>query len=337
MPGDAGAIFMANFLFSQLFYKAPYPTQSFAGQTIIITGSNTGLGFEAVKHVIRLGATKVIIAVRSVEKGQTAKESIVRDLKCDANTVEVWQMDLASYDSVKAFAERASKELDRLDVLLENAGVGNQEWQWEEDNERHITINVVSTFLLAFMLLPKMRETAQKFKVQPHLTVVTSDTHFTVDFDEKDAKDGIFKAMNDKSQSNVPDRYPTSKLIQVFIIRELAARLSAAAAGGKTPIVVNCVNPGLCQSELSRDVNGIGFALFKMVFARTTEQGSRVLVHGAAGGEDTHGQYMNLGAVEAPATLVTGPRGAELQTKLYTELMEKLDKLVPRVSANVKA
>ncbi|KAK7934590.1 hypothetical protein PG985_000085 [Apiospora marii] len=73
-------------------------------------------------------------------------------------------MDLSSYDSVKAFAVRAGRELDRLDVLLENAAVASVEWIRAQDNERMVTVNVVWTFLLIFLLLlPLLQETAARF------------------------------------------------------------------------------------------------------------------------------------------------------------------------------
>ncbi len=334
MPGgDATPGHMAKFIGAQLFSNAPKPTASFEGQTVIITGSNTGLGFEGVKHVVKLGCAKLIIAVRSVEKGETAKRSIIQATKCNPEIIDVWFIDLTSYDSVKAFAERADRELDRIDVLLENAAVASVEWNTVLDNERMVTVNVVSTFLLAFLMLPKLKATAAKFGTKPHLTFVTSDTHFLVDFKEKDAPEGIFNRMNDeaKSKKKQSERYPTTKLMQVFIVREMAARLPKES----TPIIINCTNPGLCHSELSRELDGMQVRVAKFLLARTSEEGSRNLIAGAVGGLDTHGQYLDMGKVKTPATVVVGPGGAEAQMRLYTELMEKLDKIVPGVSKNL--
>ncbi|KAH8195388.1 hypothetical protein TruAng_010445 [Truncatella angustata] len=334
MPGGDGTPgHMAKFIGAQLFSNAPKPTTSFAGQTIIITGSNTGLGYEGAKHVLNLGCTKLIIAVRSVEKGETARRSLIESTRCDASIIEVWPLDLTSYDSVKAFAERADRELERLDVLLENAGVASVEWNWVVDNERMVTVNVVSTFLLAFLMLPKLKATAAKFNTKPHLTIVTSDTHFLVDFKEGDAPEGIFNRLNDKAKSlkTQSERYPTTKLMQVFIVRELAARLPKET----TPVIINCTNPGMCHSELSRELDGMQIRILKFLLARTSEEGSRNLIAGASGGIDTHGQYLDVGKVKTPATVVVGPGGAERQKRLFNELIEKLEKIVPGISANL--
>ncbi|ETN44695.1 uncharacterized protein HMPREF1541_10365 [Cyphellophora europaea CBS 101466] len=333
MPGDLSPSLVIRTLRDQLFKNAPTPTQSFEGQTVIITGSNTGLGLEAAKHVVRLGCSKLIIAVRSVDKGETAKRAVTAATSCNPSTVEVWPLDLADYDSVKAFAARAHRELQRLDALIENAGVANFEWSWAMDNELMLTVNVVSTFLLAFLLLPKLRDTATRFQTTAHLTVVSSDGHFLVDFPEKDAPEGIFNALNDKSKTRTQDRYPVTKLMEVFVVRELAARQEQrAAAVGKPDVVINCVNPGFCKSELTRDIDGIAVSIGKFLLARTSEAGSRTLVHGAAGGPETHGQYMNLGKVIPPATVVVGKGGKETQEKLYAELVEKLEAIVPGVT-----
>ena len=109
------------FMRSQFFSIPPYPTKKYTGQTIIVTGSNTGLGLEASRHFVRLDAAKVILAVRNLEKGEAAKKSI-EESTGRTGVVEVWQLDLASYESVKDCAKRA-QALERLDILVENAGI----------------------------------------------------------------------------------------------------------------------------------------------------------------------------------------------------------------------
>jgi NAD(P)-dependent dehydrogenase (short-subunit alcohol dehydrogenase family) len=111
-------------IYSQLIMKLPYPTASCAGQTIIVTGSNTGLGKEAARHFARLGASKVILAVRNIKSGEEAKKDIQNSTKCSAAVLEVWPLDLSSYDSIKSFADKASN-LPRLDVILEDAGIAS--------------------------------------------------------------------------------------------------------------------------------------------------------------------------------------------------------------------
>ena len=153
------------FMRSQLFFTPPYPTKRYTDQTIIVTGSNAGLGLEASRHFVRLDAAKVILAVRNLEKGEAAKRSIEQSTG-RTGVVEVWQLDLAHYESVRFFAKRAMG-LERLDVVVENAGILTGQFKRMEENESSVTTNVVSTVLHALLLLPKLRETGAKFNILP--------------------------------------------------------------------------------------------------------------------------------------------------------------------------
>ena len=193
-----------SFIYTQLFVKLPYPSHSLSGQTIIVTGSNTGLGLEAARHFTRLGAAKVILAVRTLSKGEAAKESIESSTN-RKGVVEVWQLDLGSYESVKDFARKAER-LDRLDALVENAGIATDKFSMLEDNESTITTNVVSTFLLGLLLLPKLRESGQKFNITPHLVIVCSEVHAWSPFTERNNAN-IFDTLNNEETANMADRY----------------------------------------------------------------------------------------------------------------------------------
>lgn len=65
-----------DFFYSQLFERPAYPTSSYTGKTVIVTGSNTGLGQETARHFARLGASRLILAVRNLDKGHNAKHDI---------------------------------------------------------------------------------------------------------------------------------------------------------------------------------------------------------------------------------------------------------------------
>lgn len=196
------APFLLQFIKHQ-FTSLPYPDKSAQGQTVVVTGANVGLGLEAARHFTRLGAARVILGVRSLEKGEAAKASIEKTTG-RKHVVEVWQVDLGSFESVKEFS-RKIHSLDRLDILVENAGIARYRWVIEEDNESTITINVVSTFLMALLVLPKLKETAARFNVTPHLTIVSSDVHFVAKFAERKSAD-IFAALNDKETADMKDR-----------------------------------------------------------------------------------------------------------------------------------
>lgn len=160
------------------FTSLPYPTKSFRGQTIIVTGSNTGLGLEAARHFARLDASKVILAVRSIVKGEDAAKSI-HESTGRKDVCQVWQLDMGSFKSVQEFSQRAAS-LDRLDIVLENAGIMSPKYSELEGFESTVAVNVVGTFLLALNLLPILRKSGKKYGNTPRLVITSSDVHFWV-------------------------------------------------------------------------------------------------------------------------------------------------------------
>lgn len=200
-----------QYLKSQLLTTLPVPTKSFAGQTIIITGSNTGMGLEAARHLVRLDAARVILAVRSTTKGEAAAASIRSSFpgRSDLDTVvQVWALDLASYASVRAFAARAEAELERLDAVVCNAGmyVYKSGFSRAEGGEVTITVNVVSTLLLGVLLLPKLRATSVRYEKEAVLTFTGSFVHLLTDFPER-KNENIFEALADEKTARMSDRY----------------------------------------------------------------------------------------------------------------------------------
>jgi retinol dehydrogenase-12 len=199
----AGTI--THFVHAQILSKLPYPTKKFTGETIIVTGSNSGMGFGAAQHFVRLDAAKVILAVRNLEKGEAAKKSIIESEKRPESVVEVWELDLKSYASTKAFAQKVTRELDRLDVVVANAGILTYNFEMAEEDESTITVNIVSTFLMSIMLLPKLRETSIAHRKETVLTFTGSFVHYLTQFPERNA-DHIFQELADKTKARMDDR-----------------------------------------------------------------------------------------------------------------------------------
>ncbi|OJD11560.1 hypothetical protein AJ78_07695 [Emergomyces pasteurianus Ep9510] len=325
--------FVSAFFYSQLFVTPAYPTGSFANQTIVITGSNTGLGLEAAKHFARLDAKKIIIAVRNVPSGEKAKE-LIETTTGRANLCEVWQLDLASYASIKAFAQRASRELPRIDVLLENAGMATHTYDAAEGRERTITINVIGTFLLGLLLLPKLKESAvQNSFMKPRWCIVTSETHALAEFPEWKSPN-TFDKLDDKNTLKMKERYEASKLMEILIVREIAPRLVDSG------VVLNLINPGFCMSGLMREAHWLVLATKTMlthIMVRTTEIGSRTLVAGAAAGNESHGTYMVDGKVSNRhlSTFVKSEDGKIAGRKIWEELKVILENIAPDVTGKL--
>jgi retinol dehydrogenase-12 len=119
----------------------PLAHKDLTGRTVIVTGSNVGLGLETSRYFYAMNPARLILAVRDVNKGETAKQSILdtasKSKRTDSTTrqasLEVWSLDLSSFDSVKRFAKRCNEELERLDILLNNAAVAAGEFSLTSD------------------------------------------------------------------------------------------------------------------------------------------------------------------------------------------------------------
>lgn len=100
-----------GYLFRQVFVHPPQiPSDvNLNDQTVIITGANSGIGLEAARQCVRMKAKIVILAVRSSSKGEAAKKDILSTNPGSSTQVEVWLLDMESFESVLAFGERVSK------------------------------------------------------------------------------------------------------------------------------------------------------------------------------------------------------------------------------------
>ncbi|KAJ1337815.1 retinol dehydrogenase 12 [Microdochium nivale] len=321
------------------FARLPYPKHDFSGQTIIVTGANTGLGLEAARHFVRLNASRVILGVRDPAKGDAAASSIAQSTG-RPGVAQVWQLDLAARASVEAFAARAGGELDRLDVVVENAGVLTKNFSMAEDNEQTITVNVINTLYLGILLLPKLRETSARFLAgrEAVLTFVGSFVHFVTMFPERDYTPSIFEGLADRGRARMGDRYYVSKMMELLLVRELAEHVTAREqeeGGPAGKVAVSCLNPGWVVTDLQREGMPMLMGLGRRWVARDTELGSRTLVHAAQGGAETHGQYLSDCQVDQASAWVRGPEGQAAQKRLWAELMEMLERTNPGIKQNI--
>lgn len=274
-------------------------TQVVKGRTYIVTGANTGLGFESAKQLVKLDAARVILAVRTVQKGEAAKTAI-EAATGKKNVVQVWQLDLSSYESVKAFAVKVETELERVDGLVNNGGIAYGEWVEHEGLEGDITVNVISQILLTILLLPFISKSKAP-GAAPRIVFVGSVGTFVA---PKPLLDGIKrddiladlsnKAKWGKTEMNI--RYITTKLLLHYAVRELAS----LAPFSKTGVIINITDPGLCKTGLIKKMSvkvrfGVWFS--QLLFGRSPAMGSRGVLAGLALGEPSHGAFIFCGEV----------------------------------------
>eukprot|EP01114_Cavostelium_apophysatum_P012540 TRINITY_DN2830_c0_g1_i1.p1 TRINITY_DN2830_c0_g1~~TRINITY_DN2830_c0_g1_i1.p1 ORF type:complete len:321 (+),score=51.36 TRINITY_DN2830_c0_g1_i1:59-1021(+) len=256
------------------YLNLPVTRASLDGKIVVITGANTGLGYEAAKHIATMNPEKLIIAVRDLEKGNRAAETI--QTATGFSKTEVWKLDLCSFESVKSFAAKYNSTFDRLDILISNAGLAQGHWETTSDGyEKMLQVNHLSNMMLILLLVPTLKNTARKYKVEPRVVVLSSEVHAWAPYVQVDEQEPV-KALNDKNRSNIGTRYENSKLLNVMMTKSLAKYYPEISFGS--------LNPGLCSTELGRDASFFrrSFLVFlRLLLARTAEMGSRTLLHAA--------------------------------------------------------
>ncbi|KAI0019597.1 short-chain dehydrogenase [Xylariomycetidae sp. FL0641] len=313
------------------FTPLPYPEDDCTGKVVVVTGANVGLGLETARHFVRLNAAKVILGCRDTEKGEAAVADIAATTG-RGDAVELWQVDLGSFESVKAFCARAN-ELPRLDIVVENAALASRTYAAFEGFERQVCVNVISTFLMALLLLPALRRTATAHNVRPSLVVVSSGAHFYAAFRARHAP-SILEALRG-GDDDMDDRYNVTKLLDLLLVRELAAETDA---NGKPPVTITAVNPGLCRSQLFREAKFplswfMPVSLF--LLGRTNEMGARNFMAAALADESWHGQYVSECKPCPPSSFVRSKEGEEAQKRVYEELVDLLEEIEPGIGANI--
>src|SRR5258706_6251114 len=115
------------------FSDLPSVSENLEGRVVIVPGANTGIGFECAKHFLRMKPAKLILAVRSIEKGQAAALRMIDQTKeTMPDIIDVWKLDMASFASVQAFSQGV-ETLPRLDIAVLNSGVVTDAWNTTED------------------------------------------------------------------------------------------------------------------------------------------------------------------------------------------------------------
>ena len=201
------------------------------GKVIVVTGANSGLGLESTKVLAAKGAT-VIMACRNTTKAESAKAEVLQ--AAPAATVEVMALDNASLDSVKSFADAFKDRYDRLDVLLNNAGVMAIPRTLTEDGfEMQLGVNHLGHFALTGHLLELLIGTPNS---RVHNTSSSAAFSGSINFDD---------LMGEKDYGRW-GAYGQSKLANAVFATELDRRLKAA--GHET--ISNSSHPGLVMGNL---------------------------------------------------------------------------------------
>lgn len=216
------------------FTEADVPDQT--GKVFVVTGANTGIGYEATRVLASKGA-RVLLACRDELKGEAASQRILGlHPKADLSVLPYDQADL---DSIRRTVDLLQRE-PRIDVLVNNAGVMTPPlMRTEQGFELQFGVNHLGCFALTGLLLPKLTEAGEA-----RVVITSSIAHKTGKLDWDD--------LNAEKSYKRGERYNASKLGNALFLYELDRRLRAAGSSVKA---VGC-HPGIAMTDLPRHIFG---------------------------------------------------------------------------------
>ncbi len=241
------------------------------GKVVIITGSNTGIGYHMAHGLVSKGAS-VVMACRNLKKASDSRNKILKDFP-KAN-IKIYQLDLADLDNIKYFAKKFINENDRLDVLINNAGVMIPPYSKTKNNfELQFGTNHLGHFALTGLLLPLLEKNDNG-----RIITVSSIAHNPgiIDFDDLNSERKKYSKWGSYSQS---------KISNLCFAIELDRRLKA---GGFSTISL-ASHPGYSNTELQR--YSILWRFLNVFFAMSAKKGSEATLFAATNQKATEYIY----------------------------------------------
>jgi len=276
------------------------------GKVCVVTGATSGIGKAVATAVAGLGATVVLVG-RDRRRTEAAAAEI-GSVSASKPRAEI--ADLASLDQVRGLAARLAG-LERIDVLINNAGLVLGERRMTPDGVEHVfAVNHLAPFLLTSLLLPKLTAS-----VPARVVTVTSDAHSAARLDLAD--------LNLESGWDSWRAYANSKLANIMFTRELARRLDG------TGVTANCAHPGVVRTGFGRDARPLlrlGITIARP-FLASPERGADTIVYLATSpdvADQTGGYYVKRQKREPSAAARDDAAARELW-----EISEKMTGLAP--------
>ena len=269
---------------------------SFKGKSVLVTGANTGMGHAAAIKYAALGASPLILAVRTREKGEIAKKEIIQKTGCSPDIFIILTVDLSTFASVKKSVDDLNRQVPKLHVAQLAAGICVNSFKRSPDgHEMTNQVNVLSTALMAVLLLPKMIETGATPSDDgfvPHMSLINSVAHNEVTEDMVPPGQSLIQRLDDESKFDTRAHYFLAKLATWYVVQGLVDQCRSNGTGSN--IVINASCPGLCKTDMGRDFptsQRMAMAVTYFLVGRTPEQGARAMVSATALGPESNGKF----------------------------------------------
>jgi NAD(P)-dependent dehydrogenase (short-subunit alcohol dehydrogenase family) len=271
-------------------------------KTVVITGGNSGIGFATARELVRSGAI-VCLACRNAERAGAARDALLREVP--AARVEFYQLDLASFASVRQFVQDFSARHEHLDVLINNAGAAPLSQQFTEEGfELQFGANYLGHFLLTHLLLPLLQTTAA-LRNEARVVHVASIAHMLGRLEETSFR-GVERYRPDRA-------YAQSKLANLMFNFALARRLPMGVSS-------QALHPGGVDSEIWRELPKLAYLALKP-FLIPPERAGRLATELALSAE-YFGKSGGYFSAQWPRPVSRTARSRERQDWLYRRSCE---------------
>ncbi len=279
------------------------------GRTVVVTGGNSGIGFETAVALASMGA-RVLVTARNADKGRAAVSAIAQRLGADGQ-VQLVVFDLADLASVRRGAAEILEQAPRLDVLVNNAGlVLTERAETVDGYEATFATNHLGPFLLTNLLLDRITGSAPS-----RIVNVASTAHSA-------ARRGMpFDDLQSEKQYRGMRVYGQSKLANILFTLELARRLEGRG------VTANSLHPGTVRTGYGGEGDTRGFLAFGIKIASpfflSPAKGARTSVYLASSPdvEGVSGQYFVKCKPKQPSRWAQDPEAASRLWRVSEELV----------------
>lgn len=271
----------------------------------VITGANSGIGFETAKELAKQGAF-IVMVCRNEDKAESAKREILQE--SPSSGIDIIICDFSIQDEIRAAADKIKTSYEKIDVLINNHGFIAGSYNETVDGlEETFGVNHIGYFLFTNLLLDSVKAAGNA-----RIINVASDAH----------KGGEFNpdTLQLKENYSYWKAYQNSKLFNILFTIELAERLKGAG------ITANCLHPGVIKSNFGSNSTLLIQIFWKLAapFMKSNKQGAQTTIYLATSDEveEVNGAYFKNSKVTAPADHAFDKEAAEKLWEISEELCD---------------
>ncbi|KAI1742684.1 hypothetical protein F4680DRAFT_411415 [Xylaria scruposa] len=302
----------------------PSELEALTGRTALVVGGTSGCGLELAK-ILAAYCSRLIITARNPQRGEQALEETTKSQLDGMNPqaqIEVWSLELESFQSIRDFTERV-RRLPSLDIAVLNAGIWHLHFAHSIDSfETHLQVNYLAPCALSLSLLGVLSRGRLADARPGRLLNVTSEGHALESVPTGEVANEVLARFNDPKALTCYQRYRLSKLLSMIWTHELALSMNPRG------VEIASFTPGATRTQICRNLGaGPMVRLILRLFCQTAEQGAHAYLR-ALITEEFHGRYLFRDQVYEPTDCVIAEKYRPFRRDLVQQTITLLGKQV---------